>query len=89
MCSAVVWVLWKGSTIVIVSWMARSFERVCECSLPQILSVLSKKWPFGICATLHRSLHCFGLVLAKGREENPYLQCCQPEIQVKPTHTRE
>jgi hypothetical protein len=24
-------------------------------------------------------LHCYGLVLAKVREENPYLQCCQPE----------
>jgi hypothetical protein len=26
--------LLEGSTIVIVSWMARSFESVCECSLP-------------------------------------------------------
>ena len=26
-----------------------------------------------------RSLHYYMLLLAKGREENPYLQCCQPE----------
>ena len=32
--------------------------------------VLSEKWPLGICAALLRSLHCYGLVLAKGREEN-------------------
>src|SRR5215216_3595653 len=49
------------------------------------LPVLSKKWPFGICTTLHRSLHCCGLVLAKVRGESPYLQYCQPEIQLKPT----
>jgi hypothetical protein len=41
--------------------------------------VLSEKWPLGICAAVSRSLHCYRLVLAKGREENPYLQCCQPE----------
>jgi hypothetical protein len=89
MCSAEVWVLWKSSTIVIVAWMARSFERVCECFLPYIYPVLSKKWPFGICAALLRSLHCFGLVLAKRWDENSYLQCCQRETRHKPTHKGE
>jgi hypothetical protein len=60
----------------VAAWMARSFERVYEFFLPSILSVLPKKRPFGTCAALLRSLHCYGLVLAKGREENPYLQCC-------------
>jgi hypothetical protein len=30
-----------------------------------------EKWPFGIRATLHRSLHCYELVLAKVRKEEP------------------
>jgi hypothetical protein len=29
--------------MIVAAWMARSFERVYECSLPSILSVLSKK----------------------------------------------
>ena len=61
--------------------MARSFKSVYECFLPSILPMFSKKWPFGICAAVLRSLHCFGLVLAKGWEESPYVQCCQPHIQ--------
>src|SRR5215208_5225344 len=77
--SAEVWIRGQGHRIIGAAWMAGSFERVYECFLPSILSVLSKKWPLGICAALLRSLHCYGLVLAKGREESPYLQCCQPE----------
>jgi len=34
MSSVEVWVLWKGSTTVIVVWMASSFESVYECVLP-------------------------------------------------------
>jgi hypothetical protein len=35
--------------------------RVLEITVP-------KKWPYGICVAFLRALHCFGLVLAKGRE---------------------
>jgi hypothetical protein len=57
----------------------------CVVGYPQ----WSKKWPHGICAALLRSLHYFGLVLAKVWGEKPKLQCCQPETGHKPTHTRE
>lgn len=67
------------------SWLVRK-------SLPVFTAidspVLSEKWPLGICAAVPRSLHCYRVVLAKGREENPYLQCCQPETKHNPTHTR-
>ena len=79
-CARLKWRFGAGNRIIVAAWMAGSFERVYECFLPSILSVLSKKWPLGICAALLRALHCYGLVLAKGREESPYLQCCQPEI---------
>jgi hypothetical protein len=71
----------------VAAWMARSFEEVYECFLPSTLSVLSKKWPLGICAALLMLLYCYGLVLAKGGE-NPHLYFCQPKIKHKPTHTR-
>ena len=52
------------------------------------LGAFQKMSTWHICAALLRSLHCYGLVLAKGWEESPYQQCCQPETKHKPTHTR-
>jgi hypothetical protein len=41
----------------------------CVVGYPQY----SNKWPHGICAALLQLLHCYRLVLAKVREENPYV----------------
>jgi hypothetical protein len=41
----------------------------CLRVFPAIHSLgASKKWPNGICAALLRSLHCYGLVVAKERK---------------------
>jgi len=58
---------WSPDQMTRADWFGAAVRVDCVVGYPQC----SNKWPHGICAALLRSLHCYGLVLAKEREEDP------------------